>query len=71
VLGIMPDVPARELHIRNPVLPDFLGELTITGLAVGDSRVALHFVRRASRTLVNLLTIESENEPIKVRIELD
>ena len=71
VLGIMPDVPARELHIRNPVLPDFLGELTITGLAVGRSRVALHFLRRASRTLVNLLAVESDDEPIKVRIELD
>jgi glycogen debranching enzyme len=71
VLGIMPDVPRRELHIRNPVLPEFLGELTITGLAVGRSRVALHFVRRASRTLVNLLAVESEDEPIKVRIELD
>jgi glycogen debranching enzyme len=71
VLGIMPDVPAHELHIRNPVLPDFLGELTITGLAVGGSRVALHFVRRASRTLVNLLAVEAEDDPIKVRIELD
>ncbi|HTJ22835.1 MAG TPA: amylo-alpha-1,6-glucosidase [Gemmatimonadaceae bacterium] len=70
VLGILPDAPANLLHIRNPVLPRGLQELTITNLRVGKSRVSLHFARRASRTLVNVLAVESDAEPFQVRIEV-
>ena len=70
VLGILPDAPAGLLHIRNPVLPRGLEELTITNLRVGQSRVALHFARRASRTLVNVLAVESDAAPLQVRIEV-
>ena len=70
VLGILPDAPANLLHIRNPVLPRGLQQLTITNLRVGPSRVSLHFARRASRTLVNVLAVESEGTPFQVRIEV-
>jgi glycogen debranching enzyme len=70
VLGILPDAPAGMLHIRNPVLPTGLQELTITDLEVGHARVSLHFGRHASRTLVNVLAVESGAEPLQVRIEL-
>jgi glycogen debranching enzyme len=70
MLGIFPDAPHRLLHIRNPVLPSHLQELTITNLAVGRARVSLHFARHATRTLVNVLAIESDDEPLQVRIEL-
>ena len=70
VLGILPDAPANLLHIRNPVLPRGLQELTLTNLRVGKSRVSLHFARRASRTLVNVLAVESDAEPFQVRIEV-
>jgi hypothetical protein len=50
------------------VLPDFLNELTVSGLAIGGSRVALQFRRHGMRTLANLLSIEGE--PLQVRIEL-
>jgi glycogen debranching enzyme len=70
VLGILPDAPANLLHIRNPVLPRGIQELTVTNLRVGRSRVSLHFARRASRTLVNVLAVESEAEPFQVRIEV-
>ena len=70
VLGILPEAPAGILHVRNPILPTCIKELTITNMLVGASRVSLHFARRASQTLVNLLAVESEGEPIKVRIEL-
>ena len=69
VLGILPDAPGGALHIRNPVLPSHLGELTITNLRVGSSRVSLHFERHASRTLVNVLAVESSVEPLRVQIE--
>jgi len=70
VLGILPDAPHHLLHVRNPVLPAHLQELTITNLAVGRGRVALHFARHATRTLVNVLSIESEDAALQVRIEL-
>jgi glycogen debranching enzyme len=68
LLGIYPDAHARVLHVRDPVLPDFLSELTITGLAIGGSRVALQFRRHGTRTLANLLGVEGD--PLQVRIEL-
>jgi glycogen debranching enzyme len=70
VLGIFPDAPRHVLHVRNPVLPARLQELTITNLAVGRGRVSLHFARHATRTLVNVLAIESEGPTLQVRIEL-
>jgi glycogen debranching enzyme len=68
-LGLRPEAPSGILHVRNPVLPDFLDQLTITGMAVGDSRVALQFRRHGDRTLANLLSVEGA--PLQVRIELD
>jgi len=69
MLGILPDAPGGALHIRNPVLPAHLPELTITNLRVGGSRLSLHFARHASRTLVNILAVESSDEPLRVQIE--
>ena len=69
MLGILPDAPSGALHIRNPILPAHLSELTIANLCVGTSRVSLRFMRHASRTLVNVLSVESTGEPIRVRIE--
>jgi glycogen debranching enzyme len=43
VLGILADAPGGALHIRNPVLPTSLDELTITNLRVGSGLVSLHF----------------------------
>jgi glycogen debranching enzyme len=70
MLGILPDAPGGALHIRNPVLPAHLSDLTITNLRVGNSRVSLQFARHASRTLVNVLAVESAVEPLRVQIEL-
>ncbi|HEU4697578.1 MAG TPA: glycogen debranching N-terminal domain-containing protein [Gemmatimonadales bacterium] len=68
MLGLFPEAPARVLHVRNPVLPDFLCELTVADLQVGGSRVALQFRRHQDRTLCNLLGISGA--PLQVRIEL-
>jgi glycogen debranching enzyme len=68
LLGLFPDAPARVLHVRNPCLPGFINELSVSGLQIGGSRVALQFRRHRDRTLANLLSIEGE--PLQVRIEL-
>ncbi len=66
--GILPDAPARTLHIREPLLPPFLGHLIVRGLRVGTSTVALQFTRRRERTLANVLDVEGD--ALHVRIEL-
>jgi glycogen debranching enzyme len=68
MLGLIPEAPARVLHIQDPVLPDFLDELTLTGLTIGGSQLSLQFRRHGARTLANLLAISGE--PMHVRIEL-
>jgi glycogen debranching enzyme len=68
LLGIYAEAPARVLHIRDPVLPDFLSDLTVSGLPIGGTRVALQFRRHGNRTLANLLALEGD--PLQVRIEL-
>jgi glycogen debranching enzyme len=67
-IGILPDAPHHMLHVRQPWLPEFLDELVVRGLRVGNSRVSMQFVRRGARTLANLLAIEGA--PLQVRIDL-
>jgi glycogen debranching enzyme len=69
VLGLQPDAPAGVLHIKNPVLPTFLDEVTVSKLAIGQSRVALKFERHGDRTLPNLLSISGK--PLQVQIDLN
>jgi hypothetical protein len=69
VLGLVANAPSGILHIRNPVLPDFLSELTVSDLAIGQSKVSLQFKRHGPRTLANLLS--TSGKPIQVQIELN
>ena len=70
VLGILADAPAGALHIRNPVLPMSLAELTVTDLRVGSGCVSLHFGRRGSQTIVNVLEVESSERSLRVQVEI-
>ena len=67
-LGLFPAADERVLHVRTPVLPAFLRELTVSGLRVGRSSLSLQFRRHRDRTLVNLL--EVEGDPLRVQIDL-
>jgi len=49
ILGLVADAPARRLYIQ-PVLPDWLPDLQLTNLNVGDARIDLDFWRIADRT---------------------
>jgi len=68
VLGIHPQAHRQSLRVCDPVLPEFLDELTLTNMQVGKSRVSLRFTRYQERTLVNLLSVTGE--PLQVLIEL-
>ncbi len=65
-LGLCPDAPRRELVVRRPILPDWLGEITLRGLRVGAASVDLRFRRIEGETAVALLERTGE---LNVRIE--
>ncbi len=66
--GLFPDAPAGVLHVREPELPAFMEDLTISGLRVGETRLTLQFRRLDGRTLPNLLHMEGK--PLQVRIRV-
>ena len=55
MLGISPDAPARALRIERPTLPDWLGQIRLHGLRVGNATVTLAFERDGAVTAFALL----------------
>jgi glycogen debranching enzyme len=53
-LGLSIDGPAQTIRLMRPELPDFLGELTITGLQVGSAEVDVRLHRDAEQVHVAL-----------------
>ena len=49
ILGLQPFAPLRILFL-DPHLPDWLPELTIEDLRIGDARVSIRFIRTANGT---------------------
>jgi glycogen debranching enzyme len=66
ILGIRPNAPQRELNIVNPELPEWLNHLQIRNLRIGESRVALDFIREGDRTYCNVVGVEGE--PLLVNV---
>ena len=66
VLGIRPSAPRKELNIINPLLPDWLDQLHVRDLRVGNSRVGLDFTRRGERTFCNVVDVEGEKLLVNV-----
>ena len=67
-LGLFPDAPRRTLYVRNPRLPPWLNEVHLRRLAVGDSRVDLHFTRTQDAVFTTVGRMEGG--PLRVRIGL-
>lgn len=58
-LGLYPFAPARTLALVRPSLPEWLPELRLFGLRVGDARVSLRFFRdRRGKTKHEVLSRE-------------
>ncbi|HLK71761.1 MAG TPA: glycogen debranching N-terminal domain-containing protein [Steroidobacteraceae bacterium] len=51
LLGLTPDACANTLRVIDPILPEWLSRLQLTGLRVGDAQVDLTFERDAHGTL--------------------
>jgi hypothetical protein len=58
MLGLQPDAAAGTLRIVRPILPDWLGKVTVRGLRVGPAIVDLGFQRTAAGTRVTVLRKE-------------
>jgi hypothetical protein len=64
-LGLVPEALAHRLRIVEPVLPDFLQQLEVHRLRVGEGRADLHFARRADGSVtVTVMRVEGQLEVI-------
>ena len=66
ILGIRPNAPQKELSIVNPELPEWLNHLQIRNLRIGESRVALDFIRDTDRTYCNVVKVDGD--PLLVNV---
>ena len=66
VLGIHPSAPRKELNIINPQLPEWLNQLRIRNLHIGNSRVGLDFSRRGDRTFCNVVNVDGDKLLVNV-----
>jgi glycogen debranching enzyme len=65
-LGLEPDATENTLRIVRPALPDWLGEVSVFGLRVGQAKVDLLFRRRENETSVFVL---EQHGPLHVLVE--
>jgi len=65
-LGLEPDATENTLRIVRPVLPDWLGEVSVRGLRVGKATVDLLFRRHHGETSVFVL---EQHGPLHVLVE--
>jgi glycogen debranching enzyme len=54
VLGLSADATQGVLEVNRPHLPEWLGEVTLSGLCVGETKLSLTFRRSEEATLVAL-----------------
>jgi glycogen debranching enzyme len=55
MLGFLPDAPRKQLHI-DPLLPDWLPDLTVRNLQIGDQKLDIRFWRDGARTNFKVLS---------------
>jgi glycogen debranching enzyme len=55
MLGLLPDAPRKQLHI-DPLLPQWLPDLTVRNLQIGDRKLDIRFWRDGERTNFKVLS---------------
>jgi glycogen debranching enzyme len=66
-LGVRQDSQRREICFERPALPDFLDEVVLKGLAVGDGEADIAVRRRGAGTVVEVLDSRGD---LTIRTEL-
>jgi glycogen debranching enzyme len=59
ILGLVADVSNRQLFVQ-PVLPDWLPDVHLTNVSVGNTKVDLHFWREGNQTLWKVLNPQGD-----------
>jgi len=67
ILGLCPDGPHNRLCIVRPVLPEWLANVQVEGLRVGQGEADLYYERRAGRTRVHVLDVRGDLKVEMVR----
>ena len=65
-LGIAIDAPARRVSLHRPVLPDFIDEIVVRRLCVGDTSTDLRFERHGRDVGVHVVRREGPLEVVMV-----
>jgi glycogen debranching enzyme len=66
-LGLAADAPSQCLYVVRPRLPDFVKEVEVKALRVGDAEVDLHFQRRGSRTRFTVTRLDGNLQVMESR----
>ncbi len=66
-LGVSIKAPVRQIQVSHPVLPEFLREVEIKNLKVGNSSVDLVFQRRDGDVGINILKKEGDLKILLVK----
>jgi glycogen debranching enzyme len=64
LLGLIPEAFDHRLRIRHPIIPDFMNEVEIRRLRVGDAEVDLKFERALDTIAVKVLNLEGRLEVV-------
>ena len=67
LLGLEVDAPARQVRFRHPRLPDFLDDLSVTGLRVGDASLDLAIGRQPLGVDVRVVRRRGDVEVIDLK----
>jgi glycogen debranching enzyme len=60
LLGLEPEAFDQRLRVVHPILPDFVRQVDIEGLRVGQSRIDLRFERSSERIKVEVLNLDGK-----------
>jgi glycogen debranching enzyme len=66
-LGLSIKAPVKQIHVSDPVLPDFLDAVEVRNLKVEDSSVDLVFQRRDGDVGINILKKEGDVKIVLVK----
>ena len=65
LLGLEFNPAAAEIRLNNPMVPDFIGQITVRGLRLGGSTI--DFVVGSDRDALSLRTLRQDG-PIRITV---
>jgi glycogen debranching enzyme len=66
ILGLTPDAPSNVLYVNNPTLPEWLNQVTISNLRIGQAVITITFSRQQG---VTSFTVPKKQGKIRIVME--